>query len=60
MVVVEIDTGFVGGNHTVDAGLTTEEFAELTDDEKTELLSDCVWEKISASFRDDETDEYIN
>ncbi len=60
MVVVEIETGFVGGQHTVETELTLEEFGRLTQEEKNEILEECVWEKIEATFKDEDTDDYLS
>ena len=59
MVVVEIDTGFVGGTHEVETGLTIDDFNSLSDKEKTETLEECVWEKIQAHFKDEGTGEIV-
>ena len=38
-VIIEIETGFVCSTHQYDTGLSVEEWNELDDEEKEEILS---------------------
>lgn len=55
-VIIKIDTGFVGGIHEEDTGLTVKEWQAQSDKEKNQWLQDATNEVID-TYAVDEDDE---
>ena len=55
-VIIKVDTGFVGGIHEEDTGLTIDEWNDLDDNGKNEYLQGAIDDNIE-SYAVDEDDE---
>ena len=44
MIVIKVNTGFSGAVHEVDTGLTQQEWDDLSDKEKNEMLNEAIFE----------------
>ncbi len=57
-VIIKVDTGFVGGIHEDDTGLTVEEWDSLADDVKQQYIQRAINENIEA-YAVNEDDEPV-
>jgi hypothetical protein len=56
-VIIKVDTGFVGGTHEEDTGLSVEEWGELSRGEKNQWLEQAVWDRICVHAEDEDNPE---
>jgi len=62
-VVIKVETGFVGGTHEEDTGLTLEEWNVLTEHQRNQWVQDIINENISGYpvlMDDDGNETYID
>ena len=57
-VIIKIDTGFVGGIHEEDTGLSKDEWLALDQKERNEWMKDMVSNRIEV-YAEDEDGNYI-
>ncbi len=59
MVIIRVDTGFVGGFHEQDTGLTVEEWEALNSEAQDEYLSGAIDDFIESYAVDEITDKIL-